>query len=215
MVLCIKKTVAGDEGLFGYLRPIRTYISSCLISDAISEALPACFQRTGYVPVELGMNSPELLDFDLSDENVTRMKALLYNTRSLEHERNLSLAVLLMQKIKLQLEYYGYNPDPSLTKNDLILDSYCVLAKNGYCPVFEQLYALFQKNNKLRLCFMFTSRSVPNVETMREYKGYLMRPPEEDTDDEEEGATRKYRSSDSTDAMSDGFDSGKNKEKED
>jgi hypothetical protein len=214
-VLCIEKTSASDEGLFAYLRPIRTYISTYLKPDVTSEELPLCFQRTGYVPVELGMNSPELLDFDLSGDNITRMETLLYNTRSLEQERNSSLAVLLMKKIKPQLEYYGYNPASCLTKDEFILDSYCVLAKNGYCPVFRELRNIFQKNNKLIMCFISNNQSIPDIETLIEYQGYLKRPLEKDIDDEEEDSTNRYRSSDSTDEMSDGFDTGKNKEKED
>lgn len=205
-VLGVKSINASEEGLFSYLGTIRSYIPSYLMPNTTSEELPACFQRTGYVPVELGMNSPELLAFDLSDENISRMEMLLYNTQSLEQEKNESLSVLLMQRIKPQLEYYGYNPDPHLTKSELVLDSYCVLAKNGYGPVFNKLYNTFQNNKRLSFLFRSNSRSVSLTETMREYKGYLLRSPEKDIDEEEDDTTNAYRSSDSTDELSDGFD---------
>lgn len=217
--LCnIENVRASSSDSISYLLPFKNYISSYWDQESALEKKALCFQRTGYQPVALGINSPALLDFDLSDVNIEKMKKLWYNVQSFEKENNPGLSAMLGQKIVKQMNNFGYSPDSSLTKDEFILDAYCVLAKNGYCPVFNQLESIFQYEKKMKLSDIFWSNSIQNFGTLREYKGYLERDLsvlDESDDEYDEITDNKYRSSNSTDELSDDLDENGVKDKVD
>jgi hypothetical protein len=124
------------------------------------ERLPDCFIRTNYSPQKYAIDTGVFSDFDLSEENIANMQSLWYQLQSVTTEANANLLKQYITNLERQLKENGYESDITLSKDQLIMDSYCFLAKNGYAPAFGQLYDIFgkdiygqKKNRKLEKLF--------------------------------------------------------------
>ena len=172
-----KESNATEEGWQAYLAGYLPRFSRVIpdINGPIkSEELPDCFIRTQYTPERYGINAKVLLTFDLSGENVEKMRSLWYCVQSYITEKNARLESSLRSKLIEQLTNNGYKSNPALTKDQLILDSYCVLANKGFPLALCKLADVFDKgmynqreNGKLGYLFSKYGE-VGTVEAMRE-----------------------------------------------
>ena len=159
--LSVQSRASENEWYFSFSH-LRSLIPAAFSFDNSihDEGLPHCFARTNYIPREYGMDNGAFTNFDLSDENIPKMQSIWYRLQSVITETNTNLLKQYIADLDRQLKESGYEPDPALSKDQLIMDSYCFLGKKGYAPAFGQLSDVFQeglfgqkKNRKLERLF--------------------------------------------------------------
>lgn len=187
--------------LASYVPRLDTFIPAVFSSSnsTYTDELPDCFVRTNYTPQEYSRDAYVLLSFDLSDENVGKMNSLWYCSQSLIAEKNPRLSNSLLSNLVGYLKESGYEPNPGLNKEQLILDSYCVLANKGFplalcklADVFD--YGMYGQRKNRKLGYLFGQYgAVGNIKAMREgqtqCKRILAEFEKEVSDDEEDLGT--------------------------
>ena len=121
-------------------------------TDDSDAKLPDCFRRTNYIPKPYYVDNGSLSPFDLSEQSVREMERRYQYLKSVE---NTDIAVM-----------------PK--KTEIIMDLYCQLSKEGYAPVFWDLYRIFeegkygQKKNR-ELSYLFSRYAdVGTIEALRD-----------------------------------------------
>ncbi len=122
-------------------------------TDDSDTKLPDCFRRMNYTPKPYYVDNGSLSPFDLSEQSVIEMEQRYQYFKSIE-----STDIAVIPK-----------------KNDIIMDLCCQLGKEGYAPVFWDLYRIFEegkygqkKNRELSYLFHRYAVEVGTIKELRE-----------------------------------------------
>lgn len=166
------KVIAQDFIAEYVIHPITSYVHKNSAAYKKYEELQKAFERTEYRPDSYGIGSSIVLDFDLSEKNIKKMQSLWYSVQSIINEQSTSIENKWIEQIYKQIKDFNYFPAQGLTKDQLVLDVRCILAKNGYAPAFNPLWEIFKANRKHCDVDQYTKMAFnfPNADTIEKLR---------------------------------------------